>query len=110
MIDQRRARRVPLDIYLNKFIKGIPFMARARDISQQGIYLTQLIEPDKKDERIGIQFLLPGTREVIYAEGQIVREEQRGRATGHGIRFTLITEQHRRLIASYVNWYQNRAA
>ena len=102
MTEKRISRRVPLDVYLNKFIKGVPFMARAKDISPEGIYLTQLIEPAAEDARIGVQFQLPGTKEVIYAEGEIVRDARRGRAPGNGIRFTLITDYHRRMIERFV--------
>ena len=101
-MEKRTRRRVPLDVYLNKFIQGVPFMARARDISPDGIYLTRLIEPDGREGRIGVQFQLPGTSEVIYAEGEVIRDATRGRARGNGIRFTLITDYHRRLIERYV--------
>lgn len=102
MSEKRTHRRVPLDVYLNKFIQGVPFMARAQDISPEGIYLTQLIEPDAADARIGVQFQLPGTSEVIYAEGEVVRDGKRNEVAGNGIRFTLITDYHRRLIERYV--------
>ncbi len=102
-MEKRHNRRVPLDVYLNKFIKGVPFMVRARDISPDGIYLTQLLEPIADDERIGVQFQLPGTKEVIYAEGEIVSDIERGASHGNGIRFTLITDYHRKLIKRYVS-------
>ena len=103
MSEKRTRRRVPLDVYLNKFIRGIPFMARARNISPEGIYLTQLIEPQAGESRVGMQFQLPGSSELIYAEGEIVRDTGGDeRASGHGIRFTLITDHHRRLIERYV--------
>jgi len=102
MTEKRTTRRVPLDVYLNKFIKGVPFMARAKDISPDGIFLTQLLEPTADDARVGVQFQLPGTREVIYAEGEIVREYSRGQLAGNGVRFTLITDHHRRLIERFV--------
>lgn len=97
-MENRSTPRAPLDIYLNKYIRGTPFMARARDISVEGIYLTQLIEPVDCDLRIGIQFQLPGADEVIYAEGIAVREGERGQ----GILFTLLSARHRQLIAAYV--------
>ncbi|MGI5865408.1 MAG: PilZ domain-containing protein [Myxococcales bacterium] len=106
MNDHRQSPRAPLDVYLNKFIKGVPFMVRARDISTEGIYLTQLIEPESGDDRVGIQFSLPGSKEVIYAEGRIVRESDDGRGAGHGIRFTLLTDHHRRLIERYVKQHE----
>ena len=97
-IENRNTPRAPLDIYVNKFIRGTPFMARAKDISVEGIYLTQLIEPVDCDLRIGIQFQLPGDDEVIYAEGIAVREGE----NGQGILFTLLSERHRRLIREYI--------
>ena len=103
MTEKRINRRVPLDVYLNKFIKGVPFMARAKDISPTGIYLTQLLEPLADDARVGVQFQLPGTKDVIFAEGEIVREGRRGRQQGNGVRFTLITDFHRRLIERFVD-------
>jgi hypothetical protein len=109
MTDQRKTQRVPLDIYLNKFIRGVPFMVRARDISPEGIFLTQLIEPDAGEPRVGLQLQLPGTSEVIYAEGEIVRDGHSPRGGGHGIRFTLLTGYHRRLIERYV-WRQRSLA
>lgn len=102
MTEKRTTNRVALDVYMNKFIKGVPFMVRARDISANGIYLTQLIEPQAGDGRVGVQFQLPGVKEVIYAEGEVVRDMKRGRASGNGVRFTLITDYHRRLIEKFV--------
>jgi hypothetical protein len=110
MNDTRRSRRAPLDVYLNKFINGAPFMVRAKDVSPEGIYLTQLIEPDGGDDRVGVQFQLPGSDEVIYAEGKIVREGNLNSAQGHGIRFTLLTDRHRRLIERYVERFGSEAA
>jgi len=109
MTDKRKSRRVPLDVYLNKYIRGVPFMVRARDISPEGIFLTQLIEPDAGEPRVGIQFQLPGTREVIYAEGEVVRDVENQRGGGHGIRFTLLTGYHRRLIERYISRCTPRA-
>ena len=53
---------------------------------------------------MGLQFQLPGSEEIIYAEGEIVREwaSQQSNVEGSGIRFTLLSERHRRLIGEYV--------
>ena len=104
MSEKRKTSRVPLDIYLNKYVAGVPYMARTADISREGVALAHLIEPDLNGKRVGLQFQLPGTEEVIYAEGEIVREwAELGKKEGSGIRFTLITERHRRLIDHYVS-------
>ena len=103
MSDKRKNTRVPLDIYLNKYMKGVPYLAHAADISQEGVSLSRLIEPSHDARRVGLQFQLPGSEEVIYAEGEVVREWlEPERKEGHGVRFTLLTERHRRMIDDYV--------
>ncbi len=54
---------------------------------------------------MGLQFQLPGSEEVIYAEGEVVREWVEAgprRDERSGVRFTLLTERHRRMIDDYV--------
>jgi hypothetical protein len=105
MSEKRKQRRVSLDVYLNKYVAGVPYMARASDISREGVGLARLIEPQLEGHRIGLQFQLPGSDEVIYAEGEVVREWAAAGAQapeGSGVRFTLLTERHRRLIEHYV--------
>ena len=102
MSEKRKHNRVPLDIYLNKYVAGVPYMARTADISREGVALANLIEPDQSGKRVGLQFQLPGSEEVIYAEGEIVREWLSTGAEGSGVKFTLLTERHRRMIEQYV--------
>ena len=106
MSDKRNNRRVPLDIYLNKYISGVPYMTRSSDISEEGLNLAHLIEPQQIGKRVGLQFQLPGSEEVIYAEGEVVREWVGSSGTsnhGSGVRFTLLTERHRRMIDTYIS-------
>ncbi|MBX5483412.1 MAG: PilZ domain-containing protein [Myxococcaceae bacterium] len=102
MSDKRKKARAPLDIYLNKYVGGVPYMARAANISSDGLSLAHLIEPQHHKKRVGLQFQLPGTDEVIYAEGEVVREWLGEDVEGSGVRFTLLTERHKRLIDNYV--------
>jgi hypothetical protein len=105
MSNNRKNARVPLDIYLNKYVGGVPYMAHAADISQEGLSLGRLIEPERSSQRVGLQFQLPGSEEVIYAEGEVVREwvEANPRTPERsGVCFTLLTERHRRMIDDYV--------
>ena len=55
--------------------------------------------------RVGLQFQLPGSEEVIYAEGEIVREwrDDRQREEGSAVKFTLVTERHQKLIERFVS-------
>jgi hypothetical protein len=104
MFDHRKQNRVPLDIYLNKYVAGVPYMARSSDISRDGLGLSHLIEPETAGHRVGLQFQLPGCPEVIYAEGEIVREwvDSGAEEEGSGVRFTLLTDRHRKLIDQFV--------
>jgi hypothetical protein len=103
MDEQRRSGRAALDILLNKYVSGVPYTARTRDISPDGVRLARLLEPDRTGRRVGLQFQLPGSSEVIYAEGEVVREWVEAEAAHtHAVKFTLLTERHRRAIRDYV--------
>ncbi|MBM7116661.1 PilZ domain-containing protein [[Archangium] primigenium] len=105
MSDKRKNARVPLDIYVNKYMEGVPYLSHAADISQEGVSLSRLIEPEQDARRVGLQFQLPGSEEVIYAEGEVVREWVEAsprRDERSGVRFTLLTERHRQMIDAYV--------
>ena len=100
--EHRQSRRAPLDVYLNKVVDDDLFMCRATDISTEGIYLSRLIEPEWEGFRVALEFALPGSGEVIWAGGEIVRDGHRGDADGSGIRFTALPDHYRRLIEDYV--------
>lgn len=105
MSDKRKKSRAPIDIYLNKFVSGVPYMVHAEDISRDGLGLSRLLEPEHAAKRVGLQFQLPGSEEVIYAEGEVVREwlGPDAKQEGAGVRFTLLTDRHRRMIGDYVD-------
>jgi hypothetical protein len=91
-------------VYLNKYVGGVPYMARGKDISRDGVQLAHLIEPALGAKKVGLQFQLPGSDEVIYAEGEVVRERIGSDASdGSGVKFTLLTERHQRMIEQYVS-------
>ncbi len=92
-------RRVPVDLYVNKMINGVPFLARTRDISRQGVYLHRLLEPSAPGgAHIAVEFALPGTAEVIWAEADVVYE----RDGGQGLRFRELTPRQTRIIEDFI--------
>jgi len=111
-VEKRKTSRVPLDIYLNKYVSGVPYMARTSDISHEGISLAHLIEPQIAGKRVGLQFQLPGSEEVIYAEGEIVSRVGRLARRRRGQRRSLhpAPERHRRMIEQYSAPRQRRVA
>lgn len=101
-LNERTNRRVRLDIYLNKIVDDQPFMCRATDISVDGIYLSRLIEPEFAGQAVSLEFCLPGSREVLWARGEIVRSGLRAGAEGSGIRFTAVPSRYREAIHEFV--------
>jgi hypothetical protein len=99
----RKTPRASLDVFLNKYIEGIPYLCRSTDISEEGMYMGSLIEPGTDEGRvIGLQFQLPGSPDVIYAEGEVVRRQNSRRANGMAVRFTHLATRHKKLIARFV--------
>lgn len=98
----RKNRRIPLDMYINKMIDGVPFLARTRDISREGVFVHRLLEPDTAPEaHIALEFVLPGTSEVIWAEAEVVHGD---RSQGLGLRFRDLTPRQARMIDDFVSY------
>jgi len=100
----RRHDRAGLDVFVNKIIGDEPHLARVRDISQSGVYLYKLLEPQYVEgQHVGLEIMLPSSLDVIWAVGEVVREESDALAEGVAIRFTRIAESDRQLIRDYVD-------
>ena len=84
--DRRYEKRVPVDLYFNRFLDGQPYLCRMVDISRTGARLAPLIEPngERAPRVMGLQFQLPDRNDVLTASGETVT---RGGKTV-GIRFT----------------------
>ena len=95
----------PLRKSLQRAMERRGFRVFASESLKEGVSLAHLIEPDLNGRRVGLQFQLPGSEEVIYAEGEVVREwaSLSQKREGSGVKFTLLTERHRRLIEQYVS-------
>ena len=96
----RRHARAPLDLYINKIVGDEPRLVRTRDISESGLYLFKLLEPELEGEFVGLEMKLPNADDVIWAVGQIVREEKP--EDGLAIRFVRMTAGDRKVIAEYI--------
>ncbi len=92
-------RRIPVDLYVNKMINGVPFLARTRDLSREGVFVHRLLEPQAPNgAHIAVEFALPGTAEVIWAEDDIVHDTD----NGQGLRFRELTPKQTRLIEDFI--------
>jgi hypothetical protein len=107
----RRSERAHLDLYVNKIIGDEPHLARVRDISADGLYLYKLIEPAAGSEgHVGLEMKLPDCDDVIWAVGQVVRNEDQKTTEGVAVRFVRITEHDRKLIEEYVAGHRTSLA
>ena len=85
--ERRREHRLPIDLFVNRFVNGYPYLCVAMDISRSGIRLQPLLEPTSAPALfMGLQFQLPGSPEIVTASGEAVCiDEDAGLV---GVRFT----------------------
>ncbi len=88
--ERRTDARTPVDVLLNRFLNGYPYLCRATDISRHGMRLETFREPAGAPRFMGLQFQLPGSDDVITASGEAVFEDDSARAVG--VRFTALPE------------------
>jgi hypothetical protein len=69
--DRRRAARARTDLLVNKFIDGLPHVARLVEISARGCLLERVHEPEVPRELYPLELALPtalgGTRLWLWA-------------------------------------------
>lgn len=100
----RQHKRLSVDLFMNKFIGDEPFACRTKDLSQTGVYLRKLIEPSRADsDLVGLEFTLPGSQEVIWASGEIVRQAETTSEDGVAIRFVSMAERHRKMLNDFID-------
>ena len=98
--DKRLDSRVPIDILLNKYIKGRPYLCRASNLSRRGMLVHRVHEPRSNELTVGLQFRLPGEERVITLAGQIAFQDP---ATSvDGIQFTNVAPEHQQYIEQYI--------
>lgn len=98
---RRRGSRVRVDILLNKYVRGRPYLCRASNLSRGGMLVHRIHEPRISETRVGLQFQLPGDERVITCAGEITYEH--GWTQASGIRFTSVAPEHQALIDAYLN-------
>jgi hypothetical protein len=98
--DQRSNRRVVLDTYLNKVFRGVRHMVRANNISESGILVHRLIEPDHLGQECDLEFRLDDDdKETIWARARVTRDVN---ADQFALQFIAMSERHRELVRKYV--------
>jgi hypothetical protein len=101
--DRRDDPRVPLQMFLNEYVRDCPYRALAVNVSPTGLFLQKLAEPTLRHARaVGLEFELPGTGEVIWARAESRFDTIADDFHLTGLRFTAMARKHERLVRDYV--------
>lgn len=101
--ERRSDHRVPMDLFLNEYVKERPYRALAMNLSEAGLTLQKLAEPIARWARtIALEFELPGTGEVIWAKGESRFESIGDDFHLTGVRLVAMATKHQRLVRDYV--------
>jgi hypothetical protein len=84
--DRRADARREIDVLMNQFLNGYPYLCRASDISRTGMRIHPISGAGAPPRFVGLQFQLPGIGDVITASGEIVSSGATGGTLG--VRFT----------------------
>jgi hypothetical protein len=85
-IDRRANPRRGIDVLMNQFLNGYPYLCRATDISRTGMRIRPMSNGLGGTRFVGLQFQLPGSDDVLTASGEVVSASEKEGPVG--IRFT----------------------
>ncbi|MEN9579477.1 MAG: hypothetical protein RJA70_2486 [Pseudomonadota bacterium] len=73
-MDKRRgATRKSIDIFINKYLAGYPYLCRALDVSTSGIRVETFAEPVLGTDRYSLALRLPGEEDTLWIWAKPVR-------------------------------------
>src|SRR5262245_34704831 len=98
--EKRRDRRIPIDIFVNKYIDGEPHVCRAVNISAGGMLLYKVFEPNFPHSEVSLEFQLPGAHHILRIDGITLAEHPWARA--HGVRFTRMADEDRTWLQGFL--------
>lgn len=81
--ERRITDRAPIDLFLNKYIDGYPYLCRAKNLSWGGLLVETQVEPAHKREFFSLEIELPGFAERLWLWTRPVWT--RGRMQAHRI-------------------------
>jgi hypothetical protein len=100
--DRRYNKRVKVDMFINRFLNGLPYMCRMVDISRTGIRLAPMLEPggSTPPQYMGLQFQLPDRTDVLTASGVTITRDDKT----VGVRFTSLPPDSAWAIESFLSY------
>lgn len=98
MSERRQNLRLPVEIFFNKYIGGLPFLCRARDLSASGALADTFVEPSGDCQSFAVEIKLPAVSKPIWAWARMVR-----RVGGcQALRFLAIGAEDRRTLDRFL--------
>jgi hypothetical protein len=98
MSDRRRTSRLSVDLFVNKYIRGYPYLCRTVDLSPGGLLAETFTEPDTDLESFALEFRIPGMDRSIWAWARSVRRDDARQA----IEFLSMDTADSELLAGFV--------
>ncbi len=98
--DRRADPRREIDVLMNRFLNGYPYLSRATDISRTGMRIHPIGGAAAGSKFVGLQFQLPGSSDVITASGEIVSTDTQDGPVG--VRFTRMPAISKERISRYL--------
>ena len=77
MSERRRTRRKAVDVFFNKYLGGEPHLCRTLDVSENGMQIVVLSEPDIPVDSFPLELRLPGDDKTLWLFGRCVRRTDR---------------------------------
>ena len=99
--DRRTSARAKVNLLINRFVDGRPYVCQVTDISPTGMRIVPFGESKAAPRFVGLQFQIPGVDAVFTASGEVMNSSSGD--SGTGIRFTSLTSECASLIQRLVD-------
>jgi PilZ domain len=100
--ERRRARRIAATFAVKNSTGGRVQLCQAEDICPGGITIKRPKDASYTPRTtVALAFALPGTAELIAAEGMITSDAAAGSFRRTGVSFVALRPEHKRLIAGF---------
>ena len=102
-VERRRAPRAPVTVRIAYGTVDAMFSEFTRNINEGGLFI-ETAQPLALEERVALQFSLPGSEEPVRVTGRVVRvvSEGEGGAAGMGVEFEGLDREAQRRINELV--------
>lgn len=94
--EKRQSDRARIDLLLNKYVSGEPYLVRGLNLSRGGMLIQKVIEPELPQTKVLLELELPDCDDLLFIEGMALQAERSSRTMA--IRFLRMTPRDARHI------------